>query len=194
VSGRDQIFHVLDGEGNIGRSYGESFTVPPELAASLPDDQRQARILSLIGLPVSFYFGPRGEALVLNPFRYEIRAYRDDGLWRTVTCPAEYSGGFAGTTQTYIAEKPAGFSIGYIASPIILKKNDMLLVFQADDRGTADSVGSRNFRVDVFKDYEFQKTLFLSLEGYPNGLGPNGRLFTVGSGAHQFVNVYVLNF
>jgi hypothetical protein len=194
VTGRDQIFHVLDGEGNIERSYGESFKIQSERAVSIPDDQEKDRILSLIGLPVSYCLGPRGEALVLNPFGYEIRVYWDDSLRRTVTCAAKYSSGFAGVISHSIAGKSAGFSIGNIAPPVILGKDDMILVFQADDRGTADGVGRRNFRVDVFKNYEYQKTLSLTLEGYPKGLGLDGRLFTVGTGTRQFVNVYALNF
>jgi len=195
IPGRNQIFHVIDTAGNIGRSYGEGFEVPPKLAASIPDDQKQTR-MAMMAMPVCSCFGPEGEAVVLSPFRYEIRIYRDDELWRTVTCPAPYEGGFAGGINSYVDGKPAGYSIGYIAPPVILRKNDVILVFQVTNRDAADSGDPdlRSFRVDVFKKYEFLKSFNISLEGSPKALSPDGHLFTVGSLDHPFVNEYVLKF
>ena len=191
ATGRDQIFHVLDSEGNISRSYGDNFEIPSKLANSISGDQKESKI-KMMSLPVSFCLGVDGEVLILSPFRYEIRIYREDSLWKTIIGTSEYSGGFAGGIDHSIGGKPAGFSIGYIAPPVILKNDDLILVFQVNDQRASPASGLRSFRVDVFKDSEFIKSYDLMLEGYPKGLGPNGHLFTIGSGSSLFVNEYVL--
>jgi hypothetical protein len=193
TAGRNQMFHVLDGEGNIARSYGNNFEIPSKLADSISGDQKESKI-RMMSMPVSFCLGVDGEALLLSPFRYEIRIYREDNLWKTILGTSEYSGGFAGGMDHSIGGKPAGFSMGYIAPPVILKKDDLILVFQVNDRGAipASSSGLRSFRMDVFKNSEFFKSFDLAIEGYPKGLGPNGHLFTIGPGSRPFVNEYIL--
>ena len=188
---RDQFFHVLDEEGRIARSYGDHFEIPPKVAESISGDQKESR-LRMISSPISICLGFEGEVLVLNPFRYEIRIYREGTLWKTILGTSEYSGGFAGITESSIAGKPSGVSFGYIAPPVILKKDDLILVFQVNDRGASPASALRSFRLDVFKDSELFKSFDLKLEGYPICLGPNGHLFTIGSGSDLFVKEYVL--
>jgi hypothetical protein len=189
--GRNQMFHVLDGEGNIARSYGDNIEIPSKLAGSISGDQKESKI-RMMSMPVSFCLGIDGEVLVLSPFRYEIRIYRDDSLWKTIIGTSKYSGGIVGGIDHSIGGKQSGFSVGYVAPPVILRKDDLILVFQVNDPGASPASGLRGFRVDVFKDSEFIKSYDLTLEGYPKGLGPNGHLFTVGSGSSLFVNEYVL--
>lgn len=185
------LFHVLNEKGQIVRSYGDKFVMPPEVAEKISGDLKEAET-RMISRPISFSFGPKGEALLLSPFGYEIRIYREERLWKTLTGQPPYSSGFSGFTYPNVDGKPAGLITNYIASPVLLKRDGLILVFQAKDRSETSSSALQSFRVDVFKDYEFANSFEFTLDGYPNYLGPNGRLFTIGSSLNPFVNEYVL--
>ncbi|MCX6563393.1 MAG: hypothetical protein NTU60_07280 [Candidatus Aminicenantes bacterium] len=192
AAGRDQFFHVLDGEGKIARSYGDNFEIPEKLAGSISADQKE-NIRRVISSPISFCLGFESEILVLNPFRYEIRIYREENLWKTIIGTSEYSGGLAGGgTRSSVGGKPSGYSIGYVAPPVILKKDDLILVFQVKDLGSTPSSALRSFQLDVFKNSEYYKSFDLMLEGYPKCLGPNGHVFTIGGEAPLLVYEYIL--
>jgi hypothetical protein len=194
ITGQDKFFHVLDGEGNISRSYGDSFEIPTDPAKSASSHQKESQIKTMMSLPVSFCLGSDGEVLVLSPFHYEIRIYRQESLWKTIKGTSQYSGGFAGVIDHSLDGKPAGFSIGYIAPPVILKKDDLILVFQTKDRRPSQATDSRLniFRVDVYRKTEFFRSFDLTLEGNPKGFGRNGHLFTIVPGASPIVNEYIL--
>jgi len=185
------LFHVLDEKGQIVRSYGDKFAMPPEVAEKISGDLKEAET-RMISRPVGYSFGPEGEALLLSPFSYEIRIYREERLWKTLTGKPPYSSGFAGFTYPNVDGKPAGLITNYIESPVLLARDGLILVFLAKSRSEASSGARQSFRVDVFKDYEFAASFELALDGYPSHLGPKGRLFTIGSSLNPFVNEYVL--
>jgi hypothetical protein len=185
------LFHVLDEKGQIVRSYGDKFAMPPEVAEKISGDLKEAET-RMISRPISFSLGPEGKVLLLSPFSYEIRIYRGERLWKTLTGRPPYSSGFAGFTYPNVGGKPAGLITNYIAEPVLLEKDGLILVFQAKSRSETSSAAPQSFRVDVFKDYEYANSFELALDGYPNYLGSNGRLFTVGSSLKPFVNEYVI--
>ncbi|MCX6563451.1 MAG: hypothetical protein NTU60_07585 [Candidatus Aminicenantes bacterium] len=191
LAAQDSMFHVLDGAGAIARSFGDRFAVPPEISGKWSGDLKDSKI-KMASMPISYFVGLGEEILLLNPFRYEINIFRGERLWKTLTGSSSYSSGFTGISESYIGGKLAGLIGGSIAAPVILERDGLILVFQANDRGATPSDVQRIFRVDVFKDYKYFKSFDLELEGYPNYLGPKGHLFTIGSTRKPFVNEYVL--
>jgi len=187
----DSLFHVLDGEGNPVRSYGDRFAVPPEIKDKWSGDTKDSKI-KMASMPISYFIGSAGESLLIDPFKYEISIFRGERLWETLTGPSPYSSGFVGVSESHIDGKRAGLITGSIARPMIFETNGLILVFHAKDGGNVGSGNPRIFRVDVFKAYRFAKSFDLALEGYPGYVDTEGRLFTIGSHLNPFVNAYAI--
>ena len=187
----DFLFHVLDGAGNAVRSYGDLFGVPPEISEKWSGDTKNMKV-KMAGMPVSYFNGPGGESLLIDRFRYEIRVYREERLLTTLSGPLPYSSGFGGFSESRIDGKLASIIGGSVAPPRIFGTSGLILVFQARDRGNVGTGYSRIFRVDVFKSYRLAKSFDLSMEGYPNHVDSEGRLFSTGSYRSPFINAYSL--
>ncbi len=165
--------------------------MPQEISDGWSEDTKKSRI-KMTGLPISYFIGSGGDALLIDPNRYEIHVFRGERLWETVTGPSPYASGFVGITLANIDGKPAGLITGSVARPMIFETNGLILVFQAKDRGRAGSGDPRIFRVDVFKAYRFAESFDLVLDGYPAYVDSEGRLFTAGNYRNPFINAYAL--
>jgi hypothetical protein len=189
VQGR--LFHVVNDQGDIVRSYGDKFEIPPDVVAQAGSDLEDsaARMMSA---PVSVSVGAAGDILILSPFRYEIRCYRGERLARTLEGPPPYASGFAGFIRHSVDGKPAGLSSGHINPPVLLEQGGLILVFQLHEESKNSATNMLSFKVDVFNASGFLRSYDVTLEGYPNFLAPGGRLFTIGHSERPFINEYVL--
>lgn len=140
----NEVFHVFDKEGKYKYSFADYFEIPPKFISSLPRDFDS----KIVSFPIyCFYFERDDKYYLMNPFRYEIKIYKDRELEKIIKNErASYM-----PPQVIISKiggKNAGGSVGYISPPKIFRLNDHIFVFRLD----FDESNEVFSHVDVFKN------------------------------------------
>lgn len=129
-----------------------------------------------------FYFGETSELYLLNPFKYEIKIFKDYSLFKTINREKRRYGGIVGGIKHYDESgRYAGYSVGYMAPPTIIKKENYTLIFHAEPSGVPnpETHEPMSFSVDIFKNYEFHRSQELDIKGFPLISDQEGNVYIV---------------
>ncbi|MCP2521012.1 hypothetical protein NLC26_02840 [Candidatus Aminicenantes bacterium AC-708-M15] len=169
----DRIFHIFNENGVLKYSFGNYFDIPPSIKKELPKEIDP----KMIALPFQCYFDRETDELyTLNPFKYEIKVYKGKNLTKIITGPKKrYEYTLLTGIKHYINNYYAGYSVGYIAPSVLIKRRKYLFVFHIN----LENQNFSSFTIDIFKDKIFQKSVKINGQGYPIYMDKNGYLYCI---------------
>ncbi len=152
---KEKILHIYDINGNLIKSFGEPFFVPPKLL--------QFKEIPFIRTPWAID-SSNGFLFVFNPHKYELLIFKDEKLIKTIREELPYSP--LQTTKTNM-EGAVGF---FFENPVVLSYKDTIYIWKRPDFSKEDSF------LDIFINFKYHGTI--SVKNWKlKAIDRNGKLY-----------------